>query len=475
MEWKQWKFHRLFSKTMYKNLKLPLGVMAFTKDFVTDRRGDLYPLISKTPDCEETVENNCYKVLRGSAERLIGRYFPFATYEATVTAETGAWGFSFSIPDGKATVVYDGSGFIFTAPDKTERFEYPKNAETMTVVVSCRGRSFDVYVLENGKPNIVCAFRTESFSGATLQKVFEKGFVSLQAGAGVRVRAVSFYLDCGVSQGDMRHIRYENGEVMVQDGKVYLSMSVRLEEGTYQGIFSWIPGTSEFQLTGALFFDCGDGRWCSDVASSILYHREKKMWYLWYCSFSHGHIPAHAAFRGDPRFGVNVIDTTLMEPAGPEHTIMDFVGFQRDEDPDFYFDEKSGKWRMAICRIDPATGNYRYVFFESDDPFEGYTFLGQGYDGCETGGSFTMLDGERIFACGNSFSKRADYRIYHADGMREAKFDFDDGGFRGWGTIIPVEMGSRTRHFWLTFDRHKGSEWNWSYGNLYCFEAVEDK
>ena len=29
----------------------------------------------------------------------------------------------------------------------------------------------------------------------------------------------------------------------------------------------------------------------------------------------------------------------------------------------------------------------------------------------------------------------------------------------------------RTRYFWLTFDRHKGSDYNWSYGNLYCFEA----
>lgn len=57
--------------------------------------------------------------------------------------------------------------------------------------------------------------------------------------------------------------------------------------------------------------------------------------------------------------------------------------------------------------------------------------------------------------------------------MAEAKFDFDDGGFRGWGTIIPVELGSRKRYFWLTFDRHKGSNYNWSYGNIYCFEAAQ--
>jgi hypothetical protein len=31
-------------------------------------------------------------------------------------------------------------------------------------------------------------------------------------------------------------------------------------------------------------------------------------------------------------------------------------------------------------------------------------------------------------------------------------------------------MGSRIRRFWLTFDRHNGSDYEWSYGNLYCFE-----
>ena len=51
--------------------------------------------------------------------------------------------------------------------------------------------------------------------------------------------------------------------------------------------------------------------------------------------------------------------------------------------------------------------------------------------------------------------------------------DYDDGGFRGWGTVIPVKQGTRTRYYWLTFDRHKGSDYNWSYGNLYCFEGYD--
>ena len=63
------------------------------------------------------------------------------------------------------------------------------------------------------------------------------------------------------------------------------------------------------------------------------------------------------------------------------------------------------------------------------------------------------------------------YPIMSKSGMQTAKFNYPDGGFRGWGTVVPVKLGSRTRYFWLTFDRHNGSSYNWSYGNLYCFEA----
>ena len=94
---------------------------------------------------------------------------------------------------------------------------------------------------------------------------------------------------------------------MLENGRVYLTMSVRMHAQCYQGIFSWIPGTSEFELTGALFFDAGDGRWCADVASSVLYHRGRREWLIWMCAFSHGHVLARGASRGDVRFGVNAV------------------------------------------------------------------------------------------------------------------------------------------------------------------------
>ena len=160
-----------------------------------------------------------------------------------------------------------------------------------------------------------------------------------------------------------------------------------------------------------------------------------------------------------------------MEKAEDTTDITAFLGFVGDEDPDVIYDEESRRWLMAICRLDPGTGKYVYVFFESDDPFHNYKYIGRGMSGAETGGSFVRINGELHFVCGNDFEKTAEYRIYSKDGMKVASFNYSDGGFRGWGTVIPIRLGSRTRCFWLTFDRHNGSDYNWSYGNLYCFEA----
>ncbi len=72
----------------------------------------------------------------------------------------------------------------------------------------------------------------------------------------------------------------------------------------------------------------------------------------------------------------------------------------------------------------------------------------------------------------NDFSETTDYCIYSETGLTEAKIDFDDGGFRGWSIIIPVEMVSQKCYFRLTFDRHNGSNYNWSYGDIDCFESI---
>lgn len=466
------EFKRKFSLSTYKNYKIALGEMTFFKDFVTDTKGDLYPVIEKSEDCVEKVMKNSYRVCGGSVKRMVCQYFPYATYELTADIEGGEAGFTFMLPSTSAGIVMTGEEVVFTCMDSVERVKLSAPLTTdVTLIVSCRPKFFDVYFKRNGKPEFFRTFTHESFKDADLYSEFSDGYALLSVCGSVTVNSVYSYLDSGVSIADMRPIKYENGDVIYENGKIYFSASLRLQAGCCQGVFSWAPGTAQFELTGAMFYDCGDGRWRGYVAPSILYHREKKEWYVWVSAFEYTHILACGRFEGDPRFGINVIDVISMPEAAEGEDISSFVGFRRDEDPDFYFDEELGKWRMAICRIDPRIGKYVYVFFESDEPLAGYKYIGKALDGCETGGSFVNVEGERFFVCGNDFERKSEYRIYSKDGMSVAKFNYPDGGFRGWGSIIPVKMCGRMRYFWMTFDRHKGSGYNWSYGNVYVFEA----
>ncbi len=465
-------WHRLFSQSFYKNQKIPMGEMSFIRDFVNDTRGDLHPLISKSEDCRESVANNAYHLAAGSAERLLGQYFPYASYEITFCGSQGSCGFTFHIPGAQASVICNPNSVIFTAGDSEEILPLSDTTDTRTMIVTCRRKCFDVYFLQNGVARFFHTFCAESFENAAAQKVFQHGFAAVCIAGCVDILAASFYIDCGVGQADLRPVHYENGDVLYENGKVYLTFSIRMQENGFQAIYSWVPGTSQLELTGALFFDCGDGQWRNYLASSLLFDRRTKQWYVWVSAFENQVRLACGAFTGDPRFGVNVVDVTVMKAAGDGDSYQDFVGFKGDEDPDFYYDEVTGKWHLAVCRVDPNTKRYRYAFFTSDDPFTGYCYAGSHEEGSETGGSFVTVEGQRLFVCGNDFKKRANYRIYSKDGMFDAKFDFDDGGFRGWGSIIPVQMGSRMRYFWITFDRQKGSDYNWSYGNIYCFEGI---
>lgn len=470
MNFDEIKFQRVFSKSMYKDLKLPLAEMTFTKDFVNDKRGDLYPVIAKDNACIERLENNRYHVQIGTVERMFTRFFPYATYDVSFSELKGGCGFVFHLADQKAELICKNDTIYFSDGESEQKQELNEQLSCATMVISCRPKAFDVYFVKNDNPNYFCTFQSETFANSNKKKLFDCGYVSVVIKGNAIIDSVASYIDCGISQADFRAVCYENGDVIHENGRIYFTSSIRIQEGCFQGIFSWAPSTSNISLVGALFFDVGDGFWRNYVASSLLYDRKTNEWYIWTSSFEHKHILCYASFKGEPRFGVNVIDVTMIKPADDE-SVEEFVGFKGDEDPDFYYDDDRKKWIMAICRISPITKQYRYMFFESDKPFGGYSYVGQGYEGAETGGSFVKIENEMTFVCGNGFDKRANYRIYTKNGMHEAKFDFDDGGFRGWGTIIPVSMGSRKRYFWLTFDRHNGSAYSWSYGNIYCFEA----
>ena len=516
------KFRRKFSTVNFKNLKYKLGEMAFSKDWVTEtKRGDPYPILEKDEGIEEKTGNGRYLVVnsgekRARARRFIGGFNPFVSHALDISAlENGKVGFAFVCRGG------EGSDFTPENAPAAEIFVENKDGKTVigykvkgtkttegvcdysgeilgkTLVVTARYDFFDVYLIADGNTEVIAHVqldvKVDGRAALNYKRNFDVTdicvFSELEKGGKAEIKNAEWYLDSGVGQADMRPIRYEDGTPIIENGRIFLTMSIRLALTSYQGIVSWNPSGCDFRLEGALFFDVGDGFWAGDVATSLIYNRKTSKWMMWYCSFSHGHILAHGESIADPRFGINIIDGTLMQSeskdAAGKSLISDdnlFFAKEGDEDPEFIYDEARGKWILGICRLVrfPEENNrirYRYFFYESDEPFSGYTPIGHTDDGENTGGSIVKTDHGYRFVCGSNFDIRARYinfDLYNLADHEDLKFDYDDGGFRGWGSVFRYPCGSRYIYKMITFDRHNGSAINnWSYGNIHVFEADE--
>ena len=534
------KFRRRFSVNPYKTLRMKLGEMSLFKNWIDDTRGDPYPVVSsneqegaalteKVRGGRYCVQNNTERQLYKA--RLLGQHFPYATYEIALDEleacapggigvqvfAHGEEGSDYSVENEPCARILAGvqdGQIVITrhlsmggCEGGTETVESGMLfAPGMSLIVTARGMFFDVYLKSGDVPAFVRTFELREFRHILKYDTFMRSTASvcmlLSPGERAQLRA-EFYLEGGISHADMKCMRYENGMPIMKDGRLYMTMSSRLEAGGFQSVISWNPSTADLRMEGALFFDLGDGAWCSDVASSVVYNRKTDEWYVWSCAFSHGHILCHAVSYADLRCGIHVLDAEIMPVEQAEAaeggdslsmtsggsgsdaraTLSDdrlFFGKYGDEDPDLVYDEQRGKWLLAVCRpVSVGKGSaYRYFLFESDDPFTGYTFVDCSTAGANTGGSIIRVGGELYLLCGSDFDKRAQYQLRRLDDLSEytlLSFDFDDGGFRGWGTLIPVPCGRRTRYVLMTFDRHNGSSYNWSYGNIYVFEADKMK
>lgn len=569
-------FHRLFSINPYRSLRMKLCEMSFCKDWPHTDRGEPYPIVREVGAAlGEKVEDGRIAFSAdepGERARLIGRFFPYASSEVCVDALDGEGarvGLEFAVRSGRGSpyTAEDAPGlcvFVERAGAEVcvchEEFAGGRSLGVVrhgtraftpggVLFVSAHGAFFDVSL---GR-ELVCTIQAEGFSDICRRSAFMNAgvslYVALPAGGRAAVSRAESFLDGGLSHADMKPVRYEDGTPILENGRLFLTLSSRLQAGAYQYVVSWNPSTCELRPEGAIFFDYGDGRWCADVAISLLYHRERREWLFWATAFSHGHILCHGTSAGDPRFGITVLDAALMEAQKPGSDVSNGglpiqtsgaemadgqaqtkecacgkagaarafasddvlsvqVGAARasasddvlsvqaggrgasvaeldddtlwlaktgDEDPDFTYDRERGKWYMTICRSVKGAG-YRYFLFESDEPFSGYRHVCHTESGENTGGLMVRIRGRRALVCGSDFKARAEYRVYPLGDFshfQRLTCDFDDGGFRGWGSLMPVPCGNRTKYVWMTFDRHNGSDYNWSYGNLYAYEAEE--
>ena len=185
------EFKRKFSMAMYKNLKIKLGEMNFTKDFVNDIHGNLYPVIHKSINCIETVEDNFYILTSGEVKRIFCQFFPYATYKLTAKITEGNVGFSFQLPNVLAEISINENKLVYSCEDNIKKVDLPDNEEgEYTLIISCRPKAFDVYFKNNGKPEYFCTFYEELFENSNDYSMISNGYVLLSVSNNVTVKEV---------------------------------------------------------------------------------------------------------------------------------------------------------------------------------------------------------------------------------------------------------------------------------------------
>ena len=85
---------------------------------------------------------------------------------------------------------------------------------------------------------------------------------------------------------DIRPVRFEDGSVIIENGRMFFTVSSRMGTKNYQSVLSLKKDSCEFNLEGAILFDYGDGVLNGDVATSLIFDRNKKEWLFWTCAFS---------------------------------------------------------------------------------------------------------------------------------------------------------------------------------------------
>jgi len=440
-----------------------------------------------------SIENNTFIIQSKEDTQTgiwLGGFNPFATFTLDINSCKG---------QGEV-------GFRFTAEDKKEQFivtvefvdtllidvklKVIKNdidVKSGTIAVNLEGQEkikgkiilqmlgsgFVLYSQNNGLPKVIGQSDFNHYIDLR-----EKQYVnSFQTQLFVRLVDGSVWINkahiahtTGVGLADIRAITYENGEPLLDKGRLWYTMSIRGRALPHhlQGVFSMNPSVFDIKLEGIIVFDRNDGKLRNEIASHLFYDRNDKVWRGTTTGFS-----AYANLKKekkqllaiesktDPRFGFSVMK------ASPFGVVGDI------EDPHIIFDSEVEKWRILTCF---NIAGYKAIMMESDHWNKDYKTIAGPVTHDSTGTSIQNVGGQRYCFSG---SEEREIFIYTYPDLREVgtlKMDLPPwdktSRTRVWPNVVELPEGYPFKYVALMMDRFnypkmKGP--NWSYGALYLY------
>ena len=346
-----------------------------------------------------------------------------------------------------------------------------------SIILQMLGSGFTLYLLDQGLPQVIGQSDVNTYIDLREKKYIHSFqshlFVHLKGGQ-VQVKKVEMALTTGIGLADIRAITYENGDPLLDQGRLWYTMSIRGRalDHHIQGVFSMNPTVFDVRLEGIILFDRNDGILRNEVATHLFYDRTNEVWRGLTTGFSAFANPDKEKkqllaieSKKDPRFGFSTMSAVPIDMVGDI------------EDPHILFDSVANKWRMLTCE---NLNGYKAVVLESDDWNKGYKKMAGPVTLNSTGTSIQKI-GDKLFCFSGSSDRKIHIYSYpwlHEVGnllMDLPPWD-ETSGTRVWPNVVQLPDGYPFRYVALMMDRFnypglKGP--NWTYGAIYLYHGYD--
>jgi len=345
------------------------------------------------------------------------------------------------------------------------------------IILQMLGSGFTLYLQDQGLPQVIGQSDFNIYIDLREKKYIQSFqshlFVHLKGGQ-VQVKKVEMALTTGIGLADIRAITYENGDPLLDQGRLWYTMSIRGRalDHHIQGVFSMNPTVFDVRLEGIILFDRNDGILRNEVATHLFYDRKNEVWRGLTTGFSAFANPDKEKkqllaieSKKDPRFGFSTMSAVPIDMVGDI------------EDPHILFDSAANKWRMLTCE---NLNGYKAVVLESDDWNKGYKKIEGPVAHNSTGTSIQKI-GDKLFCFSGSSDRKI--HIYSYPGLNEVgslHMDLppwdETSGTRVWPNVVQLPDGYPFRYIALMMDRFnypglKGP--NWTYGAIYLYHGYD--
>jgi len=430
----------------------------------------------------------------GVATRWVGAMSPFATYELSLDQMQGGGHVGLRFIDSEnanrlsATIATEQGEYqtirwsVVKDGEEVDRqeFDWPEDVPRSGPVrlrVQMLAVGTNLYIESEGRSHLVGYpdfVQHMDLREKKLANRFEFCLhTELDANSSVDVLGARSALTPGCGQADIRAITNQHGEPLLDEGRIWLTMTVRGRALPHpmQGVFSMNPSVFDLRFEGIIVFDMGDGMLRNELASHLFFDEDSQQWRGWTTGFSalgttskqeQKAILAVSSDR-DPRRGFSVMNA---RPIG-------LIG--QHEDPHGVYDCEAKKWRLLLSE---KAGKYRAGMWESDHWDHGYERLAGPVEMDSTGTLIQKIGDSRYVFFGS-----ADRKVYirsypDLEPVGELAIHRppwnDETGTRIWPNIIPLPEGYPARYIAIMMDRVNFPDMpakNWTYGAMYLYHA----